>query len=59
VSALKYSGRIVAQCAFEAVVWGMPVVNYDLMVQKMLSKTNGKVNQVSIGAGPKIQKTRR
>jgi hypothetical protein len=38
--------RIVEQRAFEAVVWGMPVVNYDLMVQEMLSKTNGKVNQV-------------
>jgi hypothetical protein len=38
--------RIIAQRAFEAVVWGMPVVNYDLMVQEMLSKTNGKVNQV-------------
>jgi len=38
--------RIVERRAFEAVVWGMPVVNYDLMVQEMLSKTSGKVNQV-------------
>ncbi|HYC17226.1 MAG TPA: DUF1254 domain-containing protein [Pseudolabrys sp.] len=38
--------RILERRAFEAVVWGMPVVNYDLMVQEMLSKTNGKVNQV-------------
>jgi hypothetical protein len=30
----------------EAVIWGMPAVNYDLMLQEMLSKTNGKVNQV-------------
>jgi hypothetical protein len=38
--------RIIERRAFEAVVWGMPVVNYDLMVQEMLSKTSGKVNQV-------------
>jgi hypothetical protein len=38
--------RRISQRAFEAVVWGMPVVNYDLMVQEMLSKTKGKVNQV-------------
>ena len=32
--------------AIEAVIWGMPVVNYDLMLQEMLNKTDGKVNQV-------------
>lgn len=32
--------------AVEAVIWGMPAVNYDLMLQEMLSKTAGKVNQV-------------
>lgn len=32
--------------AVQAVIWGMPAVNYDLMLQEMLSKTNGKVNQV-------------
>src|SRR5580693_5459084 len=32
--------------AVEAVVWGMPAVNYDLMLQEMLTKTPGKVNQV-------------
>jgi hypothetical protein len=32
--------------AVEAVIWGMPAVNYDLMLQGMLSKTGGKVNQV-------------
>jgi hypothetical protein len=32
--------------AVEAVIWGMPVVNYDLMRQEMLNKTNGKVNQI-------------
>ncbi|QOG18949.1 MULTISPECIES: DUF1254 domain-containing protein [Bradyrhizobium] len=32
--------------AVEAVIWGMPIVNYDLMLQEMLTKTPGKVNQV-------------
>jgi hypothetical protein len=32
--------------AVDAVVWGMPAVNYDLMLQEMLIKTPGKVNQV-------------
>src|SRR6516164_7393580 len=30
----------------EAVIWGMPAVNYDLMLQEMLTKTAGKVNEV-------------
>lgn len=32
--------------AAEAAIWGMPAVNYDLMRQQMLSKTQGKENQV-------------
>jgi hypothetical protein len=32
--------------AIEAVIWGMPAVNYDLMLQEMLHKTPGKENQV-------------
>jgi hypothetical protein len=32
--------------AVQAVIWGMPVVNLDLMRQEMLTKTSGKVNQV-------------
>ena len=27
-------------------IWGMPAVNYDLMLQQMLGKTGGKVNEV-------------
>src|SRR5215475_12719652 len=38
--------RMVESRAAEAVIWGMPAVNYDLMLQEMLSKTNSKVNQV-------------
>ena len=32
--------------AVESVIWAMPAVNYDLMLQEMLSKTDGKLNQV-------------
>ena len=38
--------RLIRSRAVEAVIWGMPVVNYDLMLQEMLTKTPGKVNQV-------------
>src|ERR1700754_4704416 len=37
--------RTVERRAIEAVNWGMPAVNYDLMLQEMLTKTAGKVNQ--------------
>jgi len=30
--------------AVEAVIWGMPVVNYDLMYQEMVRKTHGGYN---------------
>lgn len=32
--------------AAEAAIWGMPAVNYDLMLQETLTKTPGKVNEV-------------
>jgi hypothetical protein len=38
--------RNIERRAVEAVIWGMPAVNYDLMLQEMLAKTQGKVNQV-------------
>jgi hypothetical protein len=31
--------------AVEAVIWGMSAVNYELMLQQMLTKTNGQINQ--------------
>ena len=37
--------RVIRSRAVEAAIWGMPVVNYDLMLQEMLTKTPGKVNQ--------------
>jgi hypothetical protein len=38
--------RLARGRAVEVVIWGMPAVNYDLMLQEMLTKTPGKVNQV-------------
>jgi len=45
-SADELNKRTIERRAVEAVIWGMPAVNYDLMLQEMLSKTEGKVNQV-------------
>jgi hypothetical protein len=38
--------RTVERRAVEAAIWGMPAVNTELMLQEMLTKTNGKVNQI-------------
>ena len=45
-SADDLSRRNVERRAVEAVIWGMPAVNTDLMLQEMLTKTSGKMNQV-------------
>jgi hypothetical protein len=45
-SAQELAQRSIHRRAVEAVIWGMPAVNYDLMLQEMLTKTQGKVNQV-------------
>jgi hypothetical protein len=42
----KLTQRTIERRAVEAVIWGMPAVNYDLMLQEMLTKTPGKVGQV-------------
>ena len=44
--AVSPDDRLARSRAVEAVIWGMPAVNYDLMLQEMLTKTPGKVNQV-------------
>src|ERR1700754_3770879 len=38
--------RNIERRAVEAAICGMPAVNYDLMLQQMLTKTAGKVNQM-------------
>ena len=46
MSPSELTNRVLHRRAVEAVIWGMPAVNYDLMLQEMLTKTPGKVNQV-------------
>lgn len=38
--------------AVEAVIWGMPAVNADLMLQEALSKTKAKVNEIVYWSKP-------
>ncbi|MGR9343657.1 DUF1254 domain-containing protein [Rhizobium leguminosarum] len=45
ISADDLKTRLIERRAFEAVVWGMPAVNYDLMYQQMLG-LGGKPNQI-------------
>ncbi|OMQ41602.1 hypothetical protein [Ensifer sp. 1H6] len=37
--------RTIESRAIEAVNWGMPVVNFDLMLQAMITGAKGKPNQ--------------
>jgi hypothetical protein len=46
LSANELSSRTIERRAIEAVIWGMPAVNTDLMLQEMLTKTQAKVGQV-------------
>jgi hypothetical protein len=36
--------------AVEVVIWGMPAVNCDLMLQEMLTKTAGRVKPLKASA---------
>jgi hypothetical protein len=44
--------RLVQSRAVEAVIWGMPAVNYDLMLQEMLRKTQAKQNEIVYWSRP-------
>lgn len=46
VSAQETGDRLSQSRAVEAFIWGIPVVNADLMRQEMLTKTNAKIGQV-------------
>ena len=45
-SAEELASRAIHRRAVEAVIWGMPVVNYDLMYQEMVRKVKGEFNQI-------------
>ena len=42
----ELASRAIHRRAVEAVIWGMSVVNYDLMYQEMKRKVNGEFNQI-------------
>jgi hypothetical protein len=44
--------RTMHRRAVEAVIWGMPAVNYDLMLQEMLRKTPARVNEIIYWSRP-------
>jgi hypothetical protein len=46
VTAQDLAHRTIERRAVEAVIWGMPAVNLDLMLQAMIDSANGKPNQV-------------
>ena len=46
LSLAELQNRAIERRAIEAVIWGMPAVNTDLMRQEMLTKTAGKVNEI-------------
>ena len=48
LSADELARRSVERRAVEAVIWGMPAVNYDLMLRAVMSD-KGKANQVVYG----------
>ncbi|MEC5398033.1 DUF1254 domain-containing protein [Uliginosibacterium sp. H1] len=44
--------RVVERRAIEAVIWGMPAVNTELMLQTMLKVTSGKENEILYWSKP-------
>jgi hypothetical protein len=52
MSAQDLNDRTIHRRAVEAVNWGMSAVNTDLMLQEMINKTSGKVNQVVYWSRP-------
>jgi len=44
--------QLIFQRAFQAFIWGIPAVNYDLMLQEMLSKTSAKQNEIIYWSRP-------
>jgi hypothetical protein len=45
-SSKELADRIIERRAVEAVIWGMPAVNFDLMYQAMVRETKGNFNQI-------------
>ena len=52
VDADSLQRRAIERRGTEAVIWGMPAVNADLMLQEMLAKTTAKQNDVVFWSRP-------
>ena len=48
----ELSERTIERRAVEAVIWGIPAVNYDLMLQESLTRTKAKVNEIVYWSKP-------
>ena len=46
LSPADLADRAIQRRAVEAVIWGMPAVNYDLMLQALIGSAKGKTNQI-------------
>lgn len=46
LSARELNQRLIERRAIEAVIWGMPAVNFELMYQAMVRETKGNFNQI-------------
>ena len=44
--------RLIRNRGIEAVIWGMPAVNYDRMLQEMLAKTQARENEIVFWSRP-------
>ena len=53
------ASRMIERRAVEAVIWGMPAVNYNLMYQEMVRKVGGRFNQFFTGLACSTGRTRR
>ena len=45
-SSEELARRAIARRAIESINWGMPAVNFDLMLQAMIGSAKGKPNQI-------------
>src|SRR4029079_13179505 len=49
LSAAELNNRLIHRRAVEAIMWGMPAVNLDLMLQATIGSAKGKPTRSSIG----------
>ena len=60
MSPSELTNRVLHRRTVEAVIWGMPAVNYDLMLQEMLTKTAGQGEPGDLlGPAARLAATRR